>query len=257
MRNYHKTLFKGFCSAFYYEEDEHYKNYKMKEEHTIRVCDNAEEILKDTVSLELKEIAWVSSLYHDLGRFPQYRQYRTFKDNESVNHGLLSFILLQRGCFLDDFDERQRKMIFDAVKFHNAYHIPAEISDPDTILCLKVVRDADKLDIWKVFIDYYNTGDSEKPSAVGLGFPDTSTYSKEFIEGIYKKNLLKLSDVRSLNDFKILQLSWVFDLNLHETFRILQNRRYIDSIYQTLPDTDDIRGAINFIKEYVISKASE
>ncbi|MCX8027995.1 MAG: HD domain-containing protein [Thermodesulfovibrionales bacterium] len=257
MRDYHRALFMGFCSAFYYEEDdEHYKNYKLKEEHTIRVCDNVDEILNDTVTTELKDIAWISCLYHDLGRFPQYNQYRTFKDSESANHGLLSYTVLQRGCFLDDLDVKQKEIILNSVRFHNAYHIPTNITDPDTLLCLKAVRDADKLDIWKVFIDYYQSSDSDKPSAVGLGFPDTPTYSEDFIKGIYQKNLLKLSDVKTLNDFKLLQLSWVFDLNLKETFNLLLQRQYIDAIHQTLPNKDDIKGVIQFIKDFAFSKAT-
>ncbi|MFQ3573710.1 MAG: HD domain-containing protein, partial [Thermodesulfovibrionales bacterium] len=251
LRERHRAMFVGFCSAFYFEDDEHFKNYKLKEKHSLRVCDNSDEILGDAVHPELRDITWISSLYHDLGRFPQYMQYRTFKDSESVNHGLLSSLVLQRGNLLDEFNERQKGIIINAVKFHNAYHIPPDITDEDTITALKVVRDADKLDIWKVFIDFYNEDDSTRPSAVGLGFPDTPTYSPSFVEGIYNNTMLRLSDVKCLNDFKLLQLSWVFDLNLNESLRILQKRQYIDLIANTLPDTHEIRGVMTHLKDYI------
>ena len=36
---------------------------------------------------------------------------------------------------------------------------------------MRLLRDADKLDIWKLFIDYYNEREKNHSSAVELGLP--------------------------------------------------------------------------------------
>src|SRR5574340_969916 len=48
--------------------------------------------------------------------------------------------------------------------------------DQQNVLFLQLIRDADKLDIWRIFVEYYEGPEDKKASAVGLGLPDLPDY---------------------------------------------------------------------------------
>jgi hypothetical protein len=134
--------------------------------------------------------------------------------------------------------------------FHNAFSVPRKESE-DVIFFIKLIRDADKLDIWRVFLEYYESPDEQRASAVGLGLPDAPGYSEPVLSALYEKRIVSLSEIKTLNDFKILQLSWIFDLNFEPAYELLSERRYIDKIIAHLPGTEAIQDLSMFLKEFV------
>lgn len=245
----YKERFIEYARSFYTTDADEQKNILLKEKHTFNVCQNIAEISK---SLNLKEyeinLAESIALFHDIGRFEQLRKYKTFKDNISVNHGDLGADILSETKILERLPEREFKIILHSIKYHNALKMP-DIKDDTLIFYLKLIRDADKLDIWRIFIAYFESSD-DMGSAAGLGLPDTSGYNSELLSNIYSKKMVSLSKVVNLNDFKIMQISWVFDLNFKLSFKLFNERGYI-RILSTLPQTDEIVKATGFIMEYL------
>ena len=47
--------------------------------------------------------------------------------------------------------------------------------------------------------------------------------------------VIRLEDIRVLNDFKLLQISWVYDLNFRSSYRLLQQRGHIQALAATIP----------------------
>ena len=246
-----KSWFSDYCKSFYSSDEEDQQNISLKEAHTYNVCKNIVRIAGEE-SLSNNEIllAEAVGLFHAVGRFLQYAKYRTFMDSLSVNHGLLGSEILSRERVLNNLPESEQELIIQAVKFHNAFSIP-DIGNPETILFLKLIRDADKLDIWRVFFDYYEKAPEDRPSAVGLGFPDVPEYSKEVLSLVFKKQLIPLSMLKTLNDFKLTKLSWIYDLNFGTSLRLVVENDYIDRLSATLPQTDEIRKAVEFLHDYV------
>ncbi|HIJ60936.1 MAG TPA: HD domain-containing protein [Nitrospirae bacterium] len=244
--------FKDYGNSFFEDSVEHNKNYQLKIEHTFRVCEHSVNICNSLdIDNSLKDLIWLSSVFHDVGRFPQYKQYRTFKDSISINHGLLSSKIAEKEGILSDFSESDRNILLTALKFHNAYQIPEDICDQRTLLCLKAVRDADKLDIWQVFRDLYSDSHADKPSAVGLGLQEEPTISKAVIESIKSKKVVKLSDVANLNDVKLLQLSWIFDLNFKVSFKVFEERQYLNLIVDTMTARDGVDECMRIVRDYI------
>jgi hypothetical protein len=124
----------------------------------------------------------------------------------------------------------------------------------DIVFFLKLIRDADKLDIWRIFLEYYESPDEMKASAVGLGLPDLPEYSEEVVSCIFRKKIVSLSMLKTLNDFKLLQLSWIFDLNFEPTFRLLHERDYINRLTAHLPQTAKVNSISVFLHDYVKTK---
>lgn len=249
-----KEFFSEYCKSFYSSNAEDQKNIHLKQVHTFNVCSNIIDIARG-LSLTEEEIllAETIALFHDIGRFPQYAKYKTFNDSVSVNHGLLGAKTLLKEKVLRNLPDNEQKLIVQAVRFHNAFSID-RIKKEDVVFFLKLLRDADKLDIWRVFIEYYETPTQGRASAIGLGLPDTSEYSANVISHIYKGRVVALSEVNTLNDFKILQLSWIYDINFEPSFRLLLERDYIDRITAQLPQTEEIRNASVFLKRFVCEK---
>ncbi len=252
-----KHWFGGYSRSFYTTDISDQRNIALKEEHTYRVCENILR-LAEGVALEDNDtnLAEVIALFHDVGRFSQYRQYKTFKDADSVNHAALGAKVLAEERVLDDLEEGDRKVIIRAIGLHNVFSIPEGL-DEETYLYLKLIRDADKLDIWRVFIEYYTLPDEERASAVSLGFPDRPECSPEVLDSLRKGEMVNLTKLKTLNDFKLLQLSWVYDLNFPTSFRLVAERDYINRIADTLPKSDDIKGAVNLIREFADQRAQQ
>jgi hypothetical protein len=242
-----REWFSRYCASFSTGEPEHQRNISLKEEHTRRVCDNMVRITEGlSLDEETRLLAETTALFHDVGRFPQYRRYRTFLDSASVNHGLLGWSVLREEGVLEGLTEREAGLILDAVKFHNAFALP-RLDHPDGVLLLRLIRDADKLDIWRVFVEYYESPPEERGSAIALGFPDEPGYSQEVLAYLREGKVAPLARARTLNDYKLLQLSWVHDLNFAPTIRLLLDRQYIPRIASVLPRTDEIATAARLL----------
>ena len=253
-----KRWFADYVKSFYSTNKEDQKNIILKEKHTFNVCKNMLEITKELcLSDNDMMIAEAIALFHDIGRFPQYAKYKTFRDRKSVNHGFLGAETLLREKILHPLPDKEQTLIIRAVRLHNAFSVSKAERD-DVIFFLNLVRDADKLDIWRIFIEeYYDLPENEKPSAVGLSFEDITGYSEEVLSCVLRGQMVTLSQLKSLNDFKLLQLSWIYDLHNGPAFRLLLEREYIDKIISHLPKDEAIKKASSVLKEYVREKVEE
>ncbi len=246
-----KAWFADYCRAFHTGNAVDDRNYDLKEEHTGRVCENIRGIAGEAgVGDDGMLLAEAIALFHDVGRFPQYRRYRTFKDADSANHAALGVTVLREKGVLDKLPKDKQDIVIRGVGLHNVFAIPEQL-DAKSALFLKLIRDADKLDIWRVFIDYYRLPEAERASAAGLGFPDLAGYSPEVAACLDRREMVRLAMVRSLNDFKLLQLSWVFDLNFPASFRVIRERRLLEQLVATLPAEARESRAVASLFEFV------
>jgi len=60
--------------------------------------------------------------------------------------------------------------------------------------------------------------------------------------------------VRTGDDVKVMQLSWVYDLNFKASFRILASEQYVDKIYRALPKRDDVFDIYRVARIYLENK---
>jgi len=198
------------------------KKYDLKNEkillkvlHTYRVMDNCIDIAK---SLDLKHedlsIAALIGLLHDIGRFEQIKQYNTFNDHKSVDHAALGVDILKKDKFISKFvsDKKTQEIVFKTINNHNKYEIEYDLDDRTLMFC-KIIRDADKLDIFKIF--------SEKIYKI----PYTNSCVSNRVLNYYLKGIV-LPD--SFNET-------VLDENLR-TFGMLYDLNYEYSINKVISD---------------------
>jgi hypothetical protein len=249
-----QSWFLQYCRSFSAGSEEDKRNLLLKEEHTRHVCENMRCITRG-LALEGPGalLAEAIALFHDVGRFPQYAEYRTFRDSISVNHAALGTEVLSHEGVLARLRDDEQRIILQAVKFHNAYAVP-DIGDGDALLFMKLIRDADKLDIWRVFDEYMALPEKERPSAAGLGLPDIPEYSEDLLSCIFHRRMASLSMVKTLNDFILMQLSWVYDLNFRTSFILLRERNFLNKLISTLPPTEAIGNLSLLLEEYLTER---
>ena len=80
---------------------------KLKIDHTYRVAALCARIAQSlALPPEDVDLAWLSGILHDVGRFEQLRRYNTFIDAQSVSHAALSVaVLFDDGRIRDYLDD--------------------------------------------------------------------------------------------------------------------------------------------------------
>jgi HD domain len=246
-----KAWFETYVAGFYADDPMHNSIIRLKEKHTEQVCRNMI-FLGNALGLSDQDmlLAEIMGLFHDIGRFKQYAVYGTFKDTESENHALLGLRELAMHNVLDGCTQKEKKWITKAIACHNALEIPAR-ENGKTLLFIRLLRDADKLDIWRVFIEYYKERDKQPNPVVEIGLPDDSAISPQVAAALHENRFVRLQDLRTSGDFKLLLVSWVFDLNFNHSFKIVKDRNYIEKIEATLPASEPVSAAIRNAYDYV------
>jgi hypothetical protein len=243
-----KEWFSDYVKTFRTNDSKIKKSIDLKELHTKRVC---REIVNIGKQLDLQNdalnLAEAIGLLHDVGRFEQYTVYKTFKDKNSVNHAELGIEILDRYKVLEHTNQHARDIIMRSVKYHNRINLPAE-ETPECLFYAKLIRDADKLDILKVVTEHYNSNITDKVESIELGLPDTPGFSDEVYNDLMNKRIVNMKNVQNLNDFKLLQVGWVFDINFQPTLQSIRTRGYLDLIRGVLPKTKEIDHVFDLIE---------
>jgi len=248
---YLKNWFADYVAGFYTDNPNNNSTIRLKEKHTERVCENMI-LLGKALGLSDEEMVLTETmaLFHDVGRFRQYAVYGTFKDSDSENHALLGLRELVAHNVLDICTKDERKWITKAIAHHNAITIPKK-ENGKSLFFIRLLRDADKLDIWRVFIDYYHTRDKQPNSVVEFGLPDDPSFSPQVLSALSEERFVRFQDLRTVNDFKLLLLSWVFDLNFIPSFQVVKDRKYIENIGKILPCSKETEAAVELVHKYV------
>jgi len=229
-----KSRFAAYLERFATDDPDVERHYRLKRLHTEEVCANIVAIARgEGASADQLLLAEAVALFHDLGRFPQYCRYRTFRDSDSVNHAGLSVRVLREEGTLCDLPEAEQRTILQAVALHNVYVMPSSLP-PERRFFLALIRDADKLDIMRVFLDHFRGPAAERASGATLGLPDEPGCSPEVLAAIERGEMARLATLATQNDFKLMLFSWVYDLNCATTFRLLQERQLLDALAATL-----------------------
>ncbi|MEW6710220.1 MAG: HD domain-containing protein [Candidatus Riflebacteria bacterium] len=231
-----KAWFKDYVGGFFTEEPGFNRNIQLKLDHTMRVC-NEMQALSASIGLdsELSRLAEVSALLHDVGRFEQFRQFKTFADRKSTNHASLGLQIVDQFNLLKDFSPLSQSLVKEAIACHNLAEIPDDTKG-NALLLAKLLRDADKLDIWKVVAEYYQSSHKLRNKSIELDLPDLKVVSEAVLKDVLAGKIIRNTELKSLNDFKLLQLGWVFDLNFSHSLGEFRKRGYLSVISGAISD---------------------
>lgn len=242
------SWFDGYVQRYRHEDPAHDRNFMLKAEHCRKVAAEALTIAKmsdwpadDIVAAEL------AGLLHDVGRFEQYQRYRTFLDRNSTDHAALAVAEIDQHRVLSHIPDQWQDPVRSAVRWHNARVVPPDVAG-DALRLAQVVRDADKLDIFRVVIEYYGDPSREKNDTLELNAVDSPEISPQIASDILAGNTGDYRYLRTTADFRVLLMAWVHDMNTSCGLSEIARRGYLEKLYATMTPTpvlNDIYGSIS------------
>lgn len=214
------------------------QNYILKREHINRVIGYTEVLTRSLeLDADMVQIAQLTALLHDIGRFEQFKQYQTFNDLISLDHAELGVGLIDVKEWLKELPEDIQIKIKKAVLFHNKPSIP-KTENEDIILLSKIIRDADKIDILDISIREFSS--QNKNQFFSLELENSSAISKPLVKSILAGKLPDKKNMKTITDFKLIQMSYVFDINFKKSFSIINEKKYLKLLFDSLPKSDEV-----------------
>lgn len=247
---------------------------KLKINHTYRVAGLCQRIAE---SLGLSEpdvdIAWLLGMLHDIGRFEQIRRFGTFNDVQSVDHAEFGADLLFKEGLIRKFAEgyyeecelarsgneeaeqiiknnehhnKDTGLLEMAIRQHNKYRVKEDLTERQRMFC-DILRDADKVDIFKVNADIpmeiiYDVTTEELKNGV---------ITKEVLESFYKKETVLKSVRRSAVDHIVGHISLLFELVYKESYRQAREQGYVYKLLDFKSDVPEVNAEFDDMRKYV------
>jgi hypothetical protein len=154
-------------------------------------------------------------------------------------------------------NEESRNLIFTTIIYHNKFELPRTLDNKEVIHA-RLLRDADKLDILKVLTDYYAGKNQSVNHMLTWELPKASPkVSDGVVKEVLAGKLVSKKEVKSETDVKIMQLSWIYDINYKTTVGMILRNRYFEKIYNSLPKNDQIFEIYRKIKVFAENKMME
>ena len=240
----HEARFEAFASRYLHEHPG--AMLELKREHTYNVLELARTITaQEQLGPEEGRAALLAALYHDTGRFPQYVRWRTFSDAQSENHGYLGVRVVRQEKFLALEPERIRKGVLIAIALHNRYRLPA-LPEPYDLIT-HVVRDADKLDIMRIMAQHLAKPIPTRDVVLHVK-DDPLAWSAAIADKVLRGEVPSYTELRYINDFRILLGSWIHDLHFPSARSACARSGHIEAVLEGLPPAPELAS----VKKYLL-----
>lgn len=183
--------------------------HQLKVEHTQCVVADARRIMAgESWPDETRAAGEACALLHDVGRHSQLKTYGTFRDAVSIDHAVRGVEVIRAEQLLAGLDHTTCKRILTAVALHNKKDVPATVELAAARLT-HLVRDADKLDIFRVLETAIQDGSLERNPEIAWGLQVLGAPSPEVVAAVSKGQSVDYDHVRALSDFVLIQVGWL------------------------------------------------
>lgn len=231
-------------------------NLQMKYAHSLEVhaltCKLAAELHLDNPTT-LK--ARAAALLHDIGRFPQIIKSHTYTDARSVDHSHLGVIIVRENQVIDHLGIEASEVIKTAVRNHSTLSVPSEIVGR-TRTITEVLRDADKIDIIRISIDFHSSEIAGRKTGWYTDMSFAPTCNSIVTEALLAGKAIPVTEIKTVYDEFLLYLSWVNDFQFDYSVRHVAELGRWEYMVKTLPD-DTLRNHVtNYINRRIDERCS-
>ncbi|MEI8242037.1 MAG: HD domain-containing protein [bacterium] len=207
-----ETFFAGYTRRFAGADGRLHPMQQLKVAHSWRVVANAEHIMTAGQWPEApRRLGRAAALLHDVGRFSQYAETGSFEDRRSFDHAARSAEVLLAEGVLSALSAGARETILAAVRQHNVRELPATLAAAQARFA-HLVRDADKLDIFRVLEDAIRDGHLEDHPEIAWSLPETGLANPVILAAVSAGQTVSYQHVHSLCDFVLIQVGWLHSL---------------------------------------------
>lgn len=251
-----KIAFKDFLDEY---QDKSDLGFELKIVHTYHVAKNAKKIAKElNLSKEDIDLAELIGILHDIGRFEELKITKELNSAKFNHAGHGSKMLFEKGMIRKFIEDSQYdNIIKSAIENHSKLEIEKAL-DERTLLHSKIIRDADKIDNYRVKKD-------EKVEAI---FPkrvnkkedmEESKMSDKVYNTILDKKCVDIHDRVTPLDFWVCILAFTFDLNFDVSYKIVKENDYINVLvdrfeYKDMETKNRMEKTRKIINEFIDEK---
>ena len=240
----------AYMRSYHTDDDDVMLGIRLKEIHTGYVTANARALAQHLgCTPHDTALAEIIGLFHDVGRFRQYAVYQTFNDAQSEDHAELGLKVIAEHDLLSELCAADTELVRFAIKYHNKKEIPA-CDDRRKIFFAKLIRDADKLDIYRVLLPFLSPDGADKAPKF-VPSDAAQEVSPDFIADFAAGRQADYYRLRTHGDRKIVRLMWIYDINFVWTLRRIRDRGYIDAFIESLPPQAGIAEGVARMRAYV------
>lgn len=202
---------------------------QLKLDHTLGVVADAKRIMGGEGWGEAERVVGEAcALLHDAGRYSQLLEHGTFQDAKSFDHAKRGVEVVERLAWLGELPADERRRILAAVALHNKKEIPAALDAATAELC-HLVRDADKLDIFRVMEEAVVDGSLERNPEIAWGLQVMGAPSPDVTEAVSKGLPVSYTWIRTLSDFVLIQVGWLNGgLHFRSSLRLAKERHALE-----------------------------
>ena len=237
-------------------EDKSTIGFDLKLKHTFRVMKISKDLCKKiNISREESKLAQVIALLHDIGRFEQVRQNNSFIDGEQSDHADYGVKILFDDNLIESFidDRKYDNIIKKAIYNHNKYKIEEGLNEKELLHC-KIIRDADKLDNFRV--KEIEKLENIYPGTYNADTINYETISDKIYEDFMNYKCIKIEDRKTQIDYWISIIAFIFDLNFKESKAYIKEKNYIDILidrieYKNTETKEKMENIRKCAKEYL------
>ncbi|MBQ6005897.1 MAG: HD domain-containing protein [Selenomonadaceae bacterium] len=248
----------AYMKSFYSDDAQVQQGILIKEKHTGYVTANCVELAKFLkLSTHDTDLAEIIGLFHDVGRFRQYSIYKTFNDADSEDHADLALKVIDDLEFFKELSAEDYGLVKFSIQNHNK-KIIAPTDDDRKILFAKLIRDADKLDIYRVLEPFLAQENADKmPQFIKSTSRLVADISPDFVENFVTGEQADYRKIRTNGDRKIVRLMWIYDVNFSWTMQKIVERGYIEKIVSNLPMDERVAEGVRRLKLHVKEKLAD
>jgi len=182
---------------------------QLKLDHTRYVVENARQIMAgEKWPTERRVAGEACALLHDTGRYSQLRDFGTFEDAKSFDHAMRSVEVVESSGWLNGLAADERQRILRAVALHNKKIVPDSLDEASALLA-HLVRDADKLDIFRVMETAVTDGSLARNPEIAWGLRVKGAPSPEVVASISAGRPVSYTWIKTLSDFVLIQVGWL------------------------------------------------
>lgn len=223
-----RSSFKEYISRFNAQDE----RISLKIRHTDFVADNSDR-LSEALGLPAddRDLAWAIAMLHDLGRFEQVAANGSFIDSVSSDHAAAGVDYLFGKGRIKDFipqgtlSDDALSCVENAVSCHNKHLLPESLTDRQRLFC-NIIRDADKLDIFRVCVENtFEVAHEYPPSVVA-----ESAVSGVVLECFERFETLDYSRRKYPADIFLGHIAMCFGLYFPESRKLAAEQGYIDKM---------------------------
>lgn len=231
---------------------------KLKIRHTYEVVKKSEYIATELgLDKENIELAKIIALLHDIGRFEQIKEFNEFSDKK-MEHAEFGVKVLFEENLITKFieDRKYDDIISRAIYNHNKFKIEDNLNDIESLHC-KIIRDADKIDNFRVKQD--DKFEDMFPKIYNKETINYEVVSQKVYEDFMKHKCIELEDRKTIIDYWVCVIAFIFDLNFDISLKYVQENNYIDILVDRIEyKNDDTKQKMEDIrkcaKEYIKNK---